>query len=360
MPLTVIIGAQFGGEGKGKLASHLSIADDADIVVRCGGPNSGHTVDYEGFRIGLRMVPAGFVNKRTKLMLAPGALVDPRILFAEMEKCDVDSSRLMIDRNACIVKEDYAKLALEQGLRDRIGSTASGTGVGVAKRALRDSEVQLAQDVAVLGQLLGDVSNELNDALDEDKIVIIEGTQGFGLSLYHNPDYPFSTSRDTTAAGFLSEAGLSPRLVTEIIMGVRTFPIRVEGNSGPLNEISWERLRKISGYPYPISEYTTATGRTRRIGMFDQELVERAAKANRPTHLALHGSDYLDFHNKGCTRYEELSENATGFVENLERTLRTPVAFVGTGPKNEEIIDRRREDSEWRLPHAQEILRTTI
>ena len=106
----MVIGAQFGGEGKGKLVSHLSIVDDADIVVRCGGPNSGHTVDYEGFRIGLRMVPAGFVNRRTKLMLAPGALVDPKILFAEMEKCNVDSSRLMIDRNACVVKDEYAKL----------------------------------------------------------------------------------------------------------------------------------------------------------------------------------------------------------------------------------------------------------
>src|SRR5207249_9865167 len=162
MPLTVVIGAQFGGEGKGKLVSHLSIVDDADIVVRCGGPNSGHTVDYEGFRIGLRMVPAGFVNRRTKLMLAPGALVDPKILFAEMEKCNVDSSRLMIDRNACVVKDEYAKLELEQGLRRRVGSTVSGTGVGVAKRALRDSDVQLARHTDSMAQFVGDVSRELN------------------------------------------------------------------------------------------------------------------------------------------------------------------------------------------------------
>lgn len=353
----MVIGAQFGGEGKGKLVSHLSIVDDADIVVRCGGPNSGHTVDYEGFRIGLRMVPAGFVNRRTKLMLAPGALVDPKILFAEMEKCNVDSSRLMIDRNACVVKDEYAKLELEQGLRRRVGSTASGTGVGVAKRALRDADVQLARNVDVLGPLLGDVSKELNDALDQDKKVVVEGTQGFGLSLYHTADYPYSTSRDTTAAGFLSEAGLSPRLATEIIMGVRTFPIRVEGNSGPLDEISWDQLQKMSGCPYPIFEYTTATGRTRRIGLFDMELVKRAARANRPTYLALHGADYLDYSNKGCTRYHGLSEATTKFVENLEESLSTPVAFVGTGPKNEEIIDRRRSDLIWQPQQVQTTLK---
>src|SRR5712692_10089068 len=125
MPLTVVVGAQFGGEGKGKIVSHLSITDDIDFVVRCGGPNSGHTVDYEGFRVGLRMLPAGFVNRRTKLMLAPGALVNTKILFNEMKMCKVDRSRLMIDRNACIVRDEYAKDELARGLRDRVGSTTS-------------------------------------------------------------------------------------------------------------------------------------------------------------------------------------------------------------------------------------------
>ena len=77
MPITVVVGAQFGGEGKGKIVSHLSTADDVDFVVRCGGPNSGHTVDYSGFRIGLRMLPAGFVNEATKLRIAAGACVAP-------------------------------------------------------------------------------------------------------------------------------------------------------------------------------------------------------------------------------------------------------------------------------------------
>jgi adenylosuccinate synthase len=356
MPLTVVIGAQFGGEGKGKLVSNLSIADDVDIVVRCGGPNSGHTVDYAGFRIGLRMVPAGFVNKRTKLMLAPGALVDPKILFTEMEKCNVDSSRLMIDRNACIVKEDYAELELEQGLRHRVGSTASGTGVGVAKRALRDPDVQLARNADDLARFVGDVSRELNDALDQGKKVIVEGTQGFGLSLYHTDHYPYATSRDTTASGFLSETGLAPTLVDDVIMAVRTFPIRVEGESGPLkDEITWEELRAKSGYPHAILERTTATGRIRRVGKFDMELVRRAAQVNRPTSIALHGVDYLDYRNKGANREDRLSRDTIKFMKYLEDSLRVPVRFVGTGPKNEEMIDRESGDLGWEVPQVRTI-----
>jgi len=357
MPLTVVVGAQFGGEGKGKLVSHLSVVDDVDVVVRCGGPNSGHTVDYEGFRIGLRMVPAGFVNKRTKLMLAPGALIDVKILFSEMEKCNVDPSRLTIDRNACIVKEEYARLELEQGLRNRIGSTASGTGIGVAKRALRDPEVQLARNVEALRPFLGDVSKELNDAVDRDEKVIVEGTQGFGLSLYHTESYPYSTSRDTTASGFLSETGLAPTLVNDVIMAVRTFPIRVEGQSGPLDETTWQAIQERSGYPHKIAENTTATGRTRRVGRFDMTVVSKAARMNRPTQIALHGADYLDYQVKSATDYANLTSGPLDFVNNLEESLNVPVMFIGTGPRNEELIDRRMDESGWHLTQNQTTLR---
>lgn len=358
MPLTVVVGAQFGGEGKGKVVSHLSVTDDADIVVRCGGPNSGHTVDYGGFRAGLRMLPAGFVNTRTKLMIAPGALVNVQILLNEMKMCNTDPSRLLIDRNACIVTDDYAKDELDRGLRSRIGSTASGTGIAVAKRALRDEDVTLARDVQVLSPNIGDVSMELNFALDRGKKIIVEGTQGFGLSLYHTEYYPYSTSRDTSASGFLSETGLSPRLVDEVIMAVRTFPIRVEGESGPLkNEITWKKLQEISGYPCPISERTTSTQRTRRIGEFDMELVQRAARVNRPTQVALHGADYLNYRNKGTT-YERLSRGAVEFIHKLEETIRVPVKFIGTGPRNEDMIDMRKGDTEWNQQQIQTNLHT--
>lgn len=354
MPLTVVVGAQFGGEGKGKIVSNLSINDDVDIVVRCGGPNSGHTVDRQGFRVGLRMLPAGFVNEKTQLMLAAGSLVNQRILFDEIKNCNVNPSRLTIDQNACIVLDDYSKDELDRGLRKRISSTASGTGIAVAKRALRDPEVQLVKDVDTLASFAGDVSFRVNQALDEGKTVVVEGTQGYGLSLYHSANYPYCTSRDTTVSGFLSEVGLAPSLVDEVIMAVRTFPIRVEGESGPLtNEISWQELRTKSNYPYPISETTTATGRTRRVGLFDIELVSKAARINRPTQLALHGVDYLSYKDKGQVTFGNLSPQTIKFIDSLEQSLNIPVRFVGTGPKDEEIIFRGNGGQQWELAQHQ-------
>ena len=81
MSVTVIVGGQYGGEGKGKITSYLAIKDNVDFVVRCGGPNSGHTVDYKGIRFILRLLPAGVINPNTRLLIAPGAIINPRILL---------------------------------------------------------------------------------------------------------------------------------------------------------------------------------------------------------------------------------------------------------------------------------------
>ena len=130
--------------------------------------------------------------------------------------------------------------------------------------------------------------------------------------------------------------------VTSIIMAVRAFPIRVEGNSGPLkNEITWEKLRELSGYPYDIHEFTTVTGRLRRVALFDMDLVKRAALLNRPNQIALHGADYIDFANKGVTTLGALTDKATEFVSYLEREVCVPVTLIGTGPGMLETVDIR-------------------
>lgn len=341
MPLTVIVGGQFGSEGKGKATSHLALRDDVDIVVRCGGPNSGHTVDFCGQRYELRILPAGFINQRTRLLLATGSLIDPEILLTEVKMTAVDPKRVGVDRHAGIITGDYAEQEGKLFLRDRLGSTLSGTGIGVANRSLRDPEFKLAKDVPELRSFVTDVSAEVNKALDKGGKVIIEGTQGFGLSVYHSPYYPFATSRDTTASGFLSEVGISPRLVTDIVMVIRTYPIRVPGNSGPLaNEITWDEVRKMSGYPTDIREFTTTTKKLRRVGLFDLALVQRAATVNRPTKVALHGADYLSYHNKSALQFSHLDSNTLAFIDWLETSLGVHVMLIGTGPANEEIIDR--------------------
>lgn len=343
MPLIVVVGGQYGGEGKGKIVSYLSVENSIDCVVRCGGPNSGHTVDFKGERYALRLLPAGFINTKTRLLLAAGTLINPEILLREIELCDVDPSRVGVDFNAGIITETEAEHERHLQLRKRIGSTLSGTGAGVAKRALRDDGFRLARDTPELKPFLTHVSSEVNNALDRNSKVVIEGTQGFGLSLYHSSCYPYTTSRDTTASAFLSEVGISPLRVDSVIMVIRTFPIRVAGNSGPLNdEISWKDVQKLSGYPYEPREFTTVTKQIRRVALFDIDLVRKAAIVNKPTQIALNGVDYLDYRDKGLKNFDALTEKTNRFIHWIEHEIDVKVDFVGTGPSNEEIIDRRK------------------
>jgi adenylosuccinate synthase len=341
LAVTIVIGGQYGGEGKGKIVAHLAKRDNPDVIVRCGGPNSGHTVHLKDQVYRLRLLPAGFVNPRSRLLLAAGSIINLKILLSEIESTGIDTHRVGIDRNAAIITDEDGKRESKLGLRDRIGSTLSGTGIGVAKRALRDGMIKLASDIPEASPFITDVSAEINCGIDKGQLCIVEGTQGFGLSLYHTLCYPYATSRDTTASAFLSEVGISPMKVDSIIMAVRTFPIRVEGKSGPLkNEITWEELQKRSGYPYCIGEYSTVTGRLRRIAEFDMELIRRAVMVNRPTELALHGVDYLDYSNKGVLEYDLLTNETKVFITILENELAIPVTYIGTGPEQNELVDR--------------------
>ncbi len=287
MSLWVVVGGQYGSEGKGKVSAFITKQENIHICVRCGGPNSGHSfVDENGKNVVLRQLPTGFVNPRTRLLIPAGALIDPAVLKQEIESLGLSPERVGIDRKCFIIEEKDREKEHALGLRERLSSTLCGVGSAQSRRVLRGEDARLASDVSRehpwMSKYLTDVSDEVNSGLDHEKRVLIEGTQGFGLSLYHSDYYPKTTSRDTTASGFLSEVGVSPRLVTEIVVVFRTFPIRVAGQqAGPLkDEITWEELQEESGYPYPIAEYTSVTHKIRRIARFDFELALKAAITN--------------------------------------------------------------------------------
>src|SRR2546427_12974042 len=103
MSLIVVVGGQYGSEGKGKVTSHLALRDNVELVVRCGGPNSGHTVDHDGRRYELRCLPAGFVNPRTRLLLGSGCVLNPALFFAELKVVGTGPSRVGIDPNVGII-----------------------------------------------------------------------------------------------------------------------------------------------------------------------------------------------------------------------------------------------------------------
>jgi adenylosuccinate synthase len=342
--LAVVVGGQYGSEAKGKLVSYLACSSPIPTaVVRCGGSNAGHTASAPGGRsLTLRQLPSGVVDERAQLYLAAGMILDLPVLLSEIAQTHLTPARLHIDPAAAMLDEFDRQAESGSGLLDRVGSTLSGTGSATARKVLRAPGLRLAAHTPELFPYLSDVSAQLNVALDASTPVIVEGTQGFGLSLHHSHVYPFATSRDTSAAAFLSEVGLSPRLVTDIFLVLRTYPIRVAGNSGPLaHETDWPAVTRLSGYPTPLSEFTTVTHRLRRVGGFDLELARRAVQVNRPTGIALHGLDYLDYRDFGKTAFSALSSVSQAFVTNLEASLGVPVLFLFTGPAAEHIIDRR-------------------
>lgn len=342
MPVTVVVGGQYGSEGKGKTVAYLAKKDNVAAVVRCGGPNAGHSFEWMGTEYSLRQVPSGLINPNTMLYLGPGSVVNPALLLEEIEKYSVGRSRIRIDPFAATVTEEDIGVEKRLKLKERIGSMLSGTGSATAKKVLRDEGLRLARDVRELQEFLADVAIEVNALLSRRKRVVVEGTQGFGLSLHHGGHYPYATSRDTSASGMLSEAGISPLHVDQIIMVIRTFPIRVGGDSGPLpNEISWADVTEASGYPEPIAEYGTVSGRLRRVGTFDIEQVRRAAIVNNPTALALSGLDYLDYRNFGKLSAADLTRPSRQFQCNLQEHLGTRVVLMGTGPDLNHTIDLR-------------------
>jgi adenylosuccinate synthase len=337
MPATIVAGGQFGSEGKGKIAAWL--APDFEHAVRTGGPNAGHTVVDGGRSIVLRHLPCALINRDAALYLGAGSILDPEILLREISENQISRARLRIDPTAVVITRSHLDDEVE--LVQRIGSTGKGVGAAVASKVLRASEVVLARDVPDLSPYVGEVADALHRALGKKENVLLEGTQGAGLSLHHGP-YPFVTSRDTTASSICGEAGIGPLDVERVILVVRTYPIRVAGTSGPLPaEITWDDVTAKSGYTTPIREYTTVTGRLRRVAEFDLERVVRAARLNSATDIALTFADYLDCSVRDATAEEALTLPVMRFIEELEAATNTPVTIVSTGPETAATVIRQ-------------------
>jgi adenylosuccinate synthase len=332
MPTTIVVGGQYGSEGKGKVTALLASQSNSPYIVRCGGPNSGHTVTIGGENVVLRQVPSCMDPQKATFCVSAGCAVDEGILLRELDMLKIKKEQIIVDPRAVIVTEqDREAECLEL---NEIASTCSGTGAALVRRMSRRADVGLAIDSSLLRARcrIETVAKLIHDVTDRGGDVIIEGTQGFALSLLHGPEYPFVTARDTTAAGFAMEVGLSPRAVDNIVMVVRTFPIRVGGNSGPFaGELSWDEVRVTSGAPEVIREYTSVTKRLRRVARFDINAVKLACDYNRPTSLAVMGFDRIDYANTGVRKLDDLTASARRFIEDIELATGVPLAFAGTG-----------------------------
>ncbi|WGR72874.1 MULTISPECIES: adenylosuccinate synthetase [unclassified Bradyrhizobium] len=330
MPVSVIVGGQYGSEGKGKVALAIARGKGARCVIRVGGTNSGHTiVDECGKPRPFRQLPASVFAKDTIAVLPPGALIDAEIFEREVAELGLGPDRVKVSPFASLISAEDREAERLSGLVDRIGSTGSGTGAALVRRIGRASTVRLAGDEPRLGPYLDDTAQLMRDVLAKGQRIVIEGSQGFGLSVLHGGFYPHATSRDTTAAAFVSEAGLSPLDVDEIVLVLRAHPIRVAGNSGQLeDEMSWKELAIEAGLAEDYRELTTATKKVRRIGRFEVDVVRRAIAANQPTLIVLNHLDYVD----PALAKGKRSSLARDFVARVESRIGAAVTMVGFGP----------------------------
>ena len=358
----VIVGGQYGSEGKGHVAAYL--AKEYDYLVRVGGPNAGHSVSAPSGVYTYHQLPSGARDTNAILLLGPGMTINVENMLKEIGDCGVTPDRLYIDPQAMIISEEDR--SSEDGLVKKIASTGQGGGAASARRILeRDKSTKLARDIPALAPYVGEEPNYrgsitaiLEKAYKAGASILLEGTQGSGLSLYHG-EYPYVTSRDTNVAGCLAEAGISPSRVRRILMVVRTAPIRVgdpEGvpgaTSGTLKHpITLESISKVAGIDLEElkkNERTSTTKRPRKIGWFEWEQFRKACALNAPTDIVLTFADYIHVDNRNARRFEQLTQDTIKFVEELERVAQAPVSLVNTRFMRDEdrldlrsIIDRR-------------------
>jgi len=334
MPAHVIVGTQWGDEGKGKATDLL--ADDVQYVVRYqGGNNAGHTIVVGEQVLKLHLVPSGVLYPHVTPVIADGVVLDPGVLLEELDTLvaqGIDVSKLRISGNAHLIMPYHLELdrVTERWLgRQRLGTTKRGIGPTYADKAARvglrvqdlydmkifrqkldavlreknailtrvynrlplkaaDIETEYAVYAERLRPYIADTGSLLHEALERDETVLLEGAQGTLLDLDHGT-YPFVTSSNPVAGGALTGTGLGPRHIDRVIGITKAYVTRV--GSGPfpteLDDETGERMVQVGG------EFGTTTGRRRRVGWFDAVLARYAARVNGLTEHFLTKLDVL-------------------------------------------------------------------
>jgi adenylosuccinate synthase len=343
----ILVGAQWGDEGKGKITD--LIAYDMDIVARYqGGNNAGHTVIHGGRTLKLHLIPSGIMYPHITPIIGNGCVIDPKVLLEEMDRLEADglpTHRLRISCNAHLIMPYHRDLdgASEHRLgKNEIGTTRRGIGpaymdkasrLGIRVQDLGDEKIFLEKLEAALAEkndilskvygmptytvneiaeeylayaerlnpLVAETSHLINAALRADQYVLFEGALGTLLDLDHGT-YPFVTSSNPTSGGALTGTGVGPKQIDRVLGVAKAYITRV--GSGPfpteLHDEIGELLTRVGG------EYGTTTGRKRRCGWFDGVIMRYAAQVNGLTDLVITKLDVLSELDtiKVCTAYE--------------------------------------------------------
>lgn len=295
----IIIDGQFGSTGKGLISGYLALEEDFDVFASNLSPNAGHTFvdELNNIYITKQLPVGGILNKKSLIYLTAGSIINQNILFEEIEKFDIDPERIFIHPRVAVVEEENIRWEkdLESSV-SKIASTQSGTGRALADKILR--KAKLAQDNNQLKKFVKEI--DLMQLMDDGCSVMMETSQGFDLGINSGLSYPYCTSRDITPMSILSDAQVHPKYLGNVLMCIRTYPIRVGniydnqnniiGYSGPFypdqKELSWEDLGE-------TPERTTVTKRIRRVAEFSKQQYLRSLNFIRPTHVFLNFVNYI-------------------------------------------------------------------
>ena len=364
MPNIIVVGTQWGDEGKGKIIDFL--AENADMVVRYqGGHNAGHTIVIDKEEFILHLVPSGILRKGKECVIGNGVVVDPPALIEEIEMLrartiDVGPHNLSVSKSSQVIMP-YHKLSerlQEKGKIGRIGTTRRGIGpaymdkagrVGIRmvdllsekgltwklNRHLKDINLilqkvygergisyhKLIDEYLTYGRKLKDYVKDtvslINHAVSRKKNILFEGAQGTMLDIDHGT-YPFVTSSHATAGGACTGVGIGPTKIDKVIGVIKAYTTRV--GEGPFpTEIRGELAEKLRNAG-PIGEYGRSTGRPRRCGWLDMVIIKRAIMINGLDSLALTRLDILDELDKIyiCKAYKYKNCYGENFPEELE------------------------------------------
>jgi adenylosuccinate synthase len=356
----VVLGAQWGDEGKGKVVDVLSL--HADIVIRFqGGPNAGHTIIRNGKKYVLHLLPSGILNPTCVNIIGNGCVIDPDRLIYEITELEaqgfnISRENLIISPNAHVITEQH----ISEDCRNlgHLGTTKRGIGPCYRDKIARTG-IRLVDYLTTGGDRLYehvcDYLDFLHNSITLEKNILYEGAQGAMLDIDHG-DYPFVTSSNTTIGGALTGTGVYADFRKRIGI-VKAYCTRVGTGPFPteLKDETGDKLREIG------KEYGATTGRPRRCGWLDLDLLLRAKKINGFNSIALMKMDVLsefatipvwmngEYHNmpgwmrdiSSACRFSELPKEAQAYVEMIERHIGAPVDIISVGPDTASTIVRR-------------------
>ncbi len=336
MPVDIVVGGQAGDEGKGKISAYLAAKKKYKYSIRVGGPNAGHTIFFRDKIYTLKTIPGGFVNPGTKLVLGAGTYIIPEWLEKEIELTRA-AGRLIIDPHAVVIEPRHtAAERADARMMRKIGSVGTGLGAAVRDRVDR-KPLKFAKDHPRLKEFVKDVPELLNKALAKGAGMLLEGTQGMKLSNLHG-EYPYVTSRDTTASTFLGEAGLGPKYAGEVYAVFKPYVTRV----GPgLMEREMKDMAKLRKFHTAGREVGSVSGRLRRVGEFEMKVALQTVRINSATRLAITHIDMLE--GADISRgLKSFTGEARAFLRALEKVCSVypypKVSLISYGPGLEEVL----------------------